>query len=67
MDPEASEHYVNSGAYCVACGYEWVAVAPVGTVGLECPNPDCGFFDETFDWDEWWDSLPPELQEGERC
>ena len=23
---------------CLACGHEWVAVAPVGTVFLECPS-----------------------------
>jgi len=27
--------------YCISCGRQWVAVAPVGTdAGLECP--DCG-------------------------
>lgn len=25
-------------ALCIACGHEWTAVAPVGTVWLECPS-----------------------------
>lgn len=25
-------------AFCIQCGYEWVAVAPTGTVDLECPE-----------------------------
>lgn len=24
-------------AHCLACGHRWVAVAPAGTVWLECP------------------------------
>jgi hypothetical protein len=29
----------NAGqALCTQCGHEWVAVAPVGTVVLECPG-----------------------------
>jgi hypothetical protein len=27
-------------AFCIACRHEWVAVAPVGAVDLECPQ--CG-------------------------
>lgn len=27
-------------AICLKCGHEWVAVAPVGVTGLECPK--CG-------------------------
>jgi hypothetical protein len=30
---------------CAACGHCFIAVAPVGTKGSECPA--CGFFDET--------------------
>jgi len=25
-------------AFCIQCGNEWTAVAPTGTVDLECPN-----------------------------
>jgi hypothetical protein len=25
-------------AFCYQCKHEWIAVAPVGTVQLECPN-----------------------------
>jgi hypothetical protein len=29
----------NTGpAFCAQCDHEWVAVAPVGTVALECPE-----------------------------
>lgn len=27
-------------AFCLQCGHEWVAVAPIGVVHLNCPN--CG-------------------------
>lgn len=32
--------YRTGKARCVACRHEWVAVAPLGTVALECPS--CG-------------------------
>lgn len=25
-------------AFCIACDYRWTAVAPTGTIDLECPN-----------------------------
>ena len=25
-------------AFCLQCGHEWISVAPVGTVQLECPE-----------------------------
>lgn len=32
----------NSGkARCLGCKHEWVAVAPVGTLVLECPSCQC--------------------------
>lgn len=33
---------------CGRCGYEWIGVAAVGTVGLECPK--CRFHDADFAW-----------------
>jgi hypothetical protein len=32
--------HCSGEARCIACGHEWVAVAPVGTVHFECPA--CG-------------------------
>jgi hypothetical protein len=32
--------HLSGEAICKACDYEWVAVAPVGTIELECP--ECG-------------------------
>ena len=30
--------HLTGSAHCLACKHEWEAVAPVGTVWLECPN-----------------------------
>ena len=33
----------NSGkARCAECKYEWIAVAPTGTVALDCPQCESG-------------------------
>jgi hypothetical protein len=32
------EPHLKGAARCLACRHEWVAVAPVGTVWLECPQ-----------------------------
>jgi len=34
----AKSPHVADRAYCTACKHEWVAVAPVGTLWLECPK-----------------------------
>lgn len=31
---------LSGDAHCMACGRKWVAVCPIGTVWLECP--ECG-------------------------
>ena len=36
----ANRQHLSGLAHCTACKHEWVAVAPVGTVWLECPS--CG-------------------------
>jgi len=38
--PEKVDPHLAGEAKCVACKFTWAAVAPVGTVDLECPN--CG-------------------------
>lgn len=30
--------YLSGTAKCIDCGNEWIAVAPVGTLYLECPH-----------------------------
>jgi rubrerythrin len=30
--------YASGNAFCMSCDYNWAAVAPVGTVWLECPS-----------------------------
>lgn len=30
--------HLSGAAICLACRHEWVAVAPVGTVWMECPS-----------------------------
>lgn len=30
--------HLSGKAWCTACGHDWVAVAPVGTVWLDCPS-----------------------------
>lgn len=36
-EKEAREPHSEGKARCLACKHEWVAVAPVGTIWLECP------------------------------
>ena len=35
---EKTEPHLSGNAQCVGCGHKWVAVVPVGTVELECPE-----------------------------
>lgn len=35
--PESEEPHAAGEAFCLQCNHEWVAVAPTGTVHLECP------------------------------
>lgn len=37
---EEREPHMNVAAKCLSCGHEWVAVAPVGSFSLSCP--ECG-------------------------
>lgn len=30
--------HLSGEAHCIQCGHKWVAVAPVGTFELECPQ-----------------------------
>jgi len=32
--------HLSGNAKCLSCNHEWIAVAPIGTVELECP--ECG-------------------------
>lgn len=43
-------------AICGVCGHEWQAVAPVGTVHLDCPRCDrlFGTFKNAVEPDEAW-------------
>lgn len=34
---QESVAHLSGEARCTACGHEWVAVAPLGCVALECP------------------------------
>lgn len=36
--PDPVDPHMTGKARCIQCGHEWVAVAPVGTVFLECPE-----------------------------
>mgnify|MGYP000489409234 CR=1 FL=1 len=38
--------HIDGEAKCLACQHEWVAVAPTGTLGLDCP--ECGAFKGVF-------------------
>ena len=41
IDLETARMPHTSGpAMCIACNHEWIAVAPVGIVGFDCPS--CG-------------------------
>lgn len=35
---EREEPHLTGKAVCTTCNHEWVAVAPAGTVHLECPE-----------------------------
>ena len=35
---EAETAHKASEAKCLDCGFEWVAIAPIGAKDLECPN-----------------------------
>ena len=37
---EIEQDWIADKVKCLACGYEWVAVYPVGATVLECPT--CG-------------------------
>lgn len=39
---QLSDHrpHLSGEAICIDCGFKWIAVAPVGTDWLECP--ECG-------------------------
>ena len=39
---EEREPHMTGKARCLACRHEWIAVAPIGTVELECPSDGCG-------------------------
>lgn len=34
---QAQTPHTSGEAFCMTCDHNWVAVAPVGTVDLECP------------------------------
>lgn len=36
--PQREEPHLSGMASCMACQHRWVAVAPVGTVFMECPE-----------------------------
>lgn len=38
---EEHEPHLTGDAKCLACGHEWVAVAPVGGSEFECPQCGC--------------------------
>ena len=40
------EPHMTGDAKCLSCGHAWQAVAPVGTVGIECPS--CALFKGVF-------------------
>jgi rubredoxin len=35
---EEKNPHMTGDARCLVCGHEWVAVAPIGTLWLECPK-----------------------------
>lgn len=39
-DPSDNVQHGAGEAFCIACDHSWVAVAPTGTLALECP--ECG-------------------------
>lgn len=36
--PFKREQHGYGDAFCLSCDHKWIAVAPTGTVSLECPN-----------------------------
>lgn len=54
LDIQEYLHHWNRGwgvyenVPCDACGYVWVAIAPVGCKGKECPK--CGYMDREWIW-----------------
>lgn len=40
IDLQAHRPHLSGEAKCLSCNHEWAAVAPIGTVWLECP--ECG-------------------------
>jgi len=34
----AREDHISGAAKCLACHHRWIAVSPVGTIWLECPE-----------------------------
>jgi len=36
--PAKDERHASGEAFCLQCRHEWVAVAPTGTVQLQCPQ-----------------------------
>lgn len=48
---DAKTPHLSGEARCIACGHTWAAVAPVGTVNLECPA--CHLMKGAFIWPAW--------------
>lgn len=38
VEPDAKKPHVSGSATCQQCRYRWEAVAPVGTVEIQCPK-----------------------------
>lgn len=36
--PERKEPHLSGKAHCILCRHAWVAVAPLGTLWMECPS-----------------------------
>lgn len=36
--PEPKDPHGSGDAFCLKCGHEWVAVAPIGVTHLQCPE-----------------------------
>ena len=58
IDILSNQPHITGEATCLICKNEWIAVAPAGTVWLECP--DCGltkghfkYACQTDDKEEW--------------
>lgn len=39
-ETSTTEQHGQGAAFCIACKHEWQAVAPTGTIDMECPA--CG-------------------------